>query len=202
MKGTESIGNIGGGANNILTELAGLPRRAWDTAGAAWSKSPKLKTATLTEMHTPAILTPAKVSAEFGFNIIKQPFTIAGGWIGHGLDKVSKGIHNYPLLATAAIVGGGIYGVRRLVNGSAEERTQREFQQELAKLNAIQAQQQYPAPVANTYINNPAITEEDMRTMEAKLAAKRAEAGGLAGQVKPPTNENAPAPAAAARSEL
>lgn len=80
--------------------------------------------------------------------------------------------------AVGAVAGAGAYMAHR-----AQKKTEQSFMDQMATLQAQQPQ--LLPPVANTYNypiykDNPAITAEDVASMEARLAAKRDTAGHAA----------------------
>ncbi len=172
--------------SNLSTALRGLPGDTWNAVKDVFSKDKPLREIKDLPhpIKTPLLAQPTKQSMKLGFNIVKQPFTYAAGLAIKGMDGLARGIKGHPLLASTAIIGGVAYGIQRWRHGSAEEQTARAFNEQVAQINAIQQQAQMQGPVANTYNYHNSVTPEESAAMEAKLAAKRDQAGGMAAGMK------------------
>jgi hypothetical protein len=163
----DHLGNLG---ENIANAFKRSPLRS---AGAANLSKEALEEARINRLPTAGQAAASKLfwaPAELALGIVKIPFVIAGKILNLG----AKGVANFyklPLLVTAPVtVLAGAVGINRLVNGSAEERTQREMQ---AKINTLQIMQAQGQP---SYMNS--VTPEEMMAMQARAKAQNDNAPG------------------------
>jgi len=188
MKLGAAAENIGTGASNIGLAMKDAPKAAWGSVKEAFSGAPRVA-ADMPHPMGGGFFKFVTAPARWGFNIMKQPFSYAGGYAGEGLNKIAGAYKSKPLTMLALTAGGVYLGGKRLFQGSAEERTNREFQAKMGEIQAIQAQTpQMQGPVANTYVLQPG---EYARDVEPRLK----QAGTNGSQVEALQNRQAATPA-------